>query len=87
MKNQSGHQDVQKEYLESMREVARLVDKIFNPDGKKKIGFVLLAFPFGEKPDARMNYMSNGNRADVLLSMKEFIGRAEGNLKVKEEMQ
>jgi len=34
-------------------------------------GFVVLAFPFG--PDGRMNYVSSGDRADVVRVMYEFI--------------
>lgn len=44
----------------------------------KPFGFALLVFPFGDKPKGRMNYISNAQRADMLIAMKEFIARSEG---------
>jgi hypothetical protein len=39
-------------------------------------GFVIMAFPFGDSL-GRMNYVSNGNRDDVVAAMKEFIKKTE----------
>lgn len=41
-------------------------------------GFALLVFEF-DKP-AAVNYISNAERPDMLLAMKEFIARSEGRM-------
>ncbi len=76
------HDKIQEQWRELLNEVARSLDGGFNPGkyGKdRKWGFVLLLFPFGE-PDARarINYISNAERADMIVAMKEFIARNEG---------
>lgn len=80
MPNTSG--PIQKEQYETMNNVARDLDAIFNgkncPSKKRKWGFALFVFPFGEAPEGRMNYISNSDRQDMLVAMKEFIDRNEG---------
>ena len=81
-----GDKPIQKEYLEMMNELARRLDKMFNGEGPKKTGFVLMVFPFEEfeKGDARCNYISNGaDRKDVVVLMKEMIQRFEGQPEMK----
>lgn len=46
------------------------------PEG---MGFVLLAFELGDKPNRRLNYVSNGNREDIVGVMKEWIRKTEGH--------
>jgi hypothetical protein len=55
-----------------MQKLARLVDSQL-PYGW---GFVVLAFPFGA--GARMNYISNAERADIVRAMYEFIEATKG---------
>ena len=44
----------------------------------RKVGFVLLVFPFGSG-EGRCNYISNGaSRRDIVTMMKEQIARFEG---------
>lgn len=43
----------------------------------KEYGFCLLLFPFGESGDNRMQYISNGNREDIVKAMKEWIKKTE----------
>jgi hypothetical protein len=50
-----------------LQQIARSVDRQL-PYGW---GWIVLAFPFGK--DARINYISNANRADVVRAMYEFI--------------
>ena len=74
---------IQKEQHENMNVIAGMLDDIFNgkdcPKGKKKWGFALLVFPFGEPGDqSRINYISNAERQDMLAALKEFIARNEG---------
>ncbi len=39
------------------------------------VGFALLVFDFGEK--GNLAYVSNADRADMLVAMREFIAKAE----------
>ena len=86
MKNE---QPIEDKYQETMRDIARVLDKALNGSvtkaTEKKTGFVLLMFDFAH--GGRMNYISNAQREDMLLSMKEFIARAEGHISDEEEMQ
>lgn len=61
--------------------LADAMDQILNGDGPRRIGFVLLTFPF-DKPGAKaaslVNYVSNAQRADMLVALKEIVARFEG---------
>ena len=73
------HGPIQEEYHKKMNLLAKELDVLFNGDDKgqhRKIGFMLLVFPFGD--EGRVNYISNGIREDCIVAMKEFIARAEG---------
>lgn len=71
-----------------MNEIARTLDELFNNGAKgndRKIGFVLLAFPFSPPgtiqptDEPRCNYISNGaNRKDMACLMREMAARFEG---------
>jgi hypothetical protein len=70
---------IQREYREIMNTVAGTLDRVFNPAGEpKQIGFVLLMAEFGKTEGGRVNYISNGDRADMIAMMKEWLARAEG---------
>jgi hypothetical protein len=81
-----GDAPIEAEYHEQMAEVCSAIDELFNgkaggPD--RKVGFVLMLFPYGDI-DGRCNYMSNGaDRKDVVVLMKEMIARFEGQPEVK----
>ena len=72
---------IQPEYREQMVGVARALDEAFNGEARgddRKVGFVLLVFPFGSG-EGRCNYISNGaSRRDIVTMMKEQIARFEG---------
>ena len=76
-----GDQAIQPEYKEQMVAIATALDEVFNGEAKgkdKKVGFVMLVFPFGNT-DGRCNYISNGaDRKDIVVMMKEQIKRFEG---------
>lgn len=58
--------------------LAGALDGMLNGGPDRKIGFVLMLFPFGDEP-GRCNYVSNGaDRRDVVTLMKEMIARFEG---------
>lgn len=81
------HQPIQREVREKANELGRFLDEYLNgpklpllpTGGARKWGFALLVFKLGGPTDGdRMNYISNAERADMLVAMKEFIARAEG---------
>lgn len=81
---------ISKEYFEQMNVIAKVLDELFNGDLKgleRKTGFVLLCFPFGEQIDGRINYISNGERSDVVNSLKELLARFQGQIKDNESLQ
>ena len=61
-----------------MRALAGGIDDCLNDEGEKRNGFVLLIFPFGAEVGRRTNYVSNANRRDVIIAMKEIVARLEG---------
>jgi hypothetical protein len=67
-----------KNFLEN---IAKALDELLNDELKgndRKIGFVLLIFPFNSPDMTNVNYISNGNRKDLIIAMKEIIARFEG---------
>ena len=81
---------ISKEYFEQMNALAHAIDELFNGTSKgleRKTGFVLLCFPFGEQIDGRINYISNGERSDVVNSLKEFLARFQGQIKDNENLR
>jgi hypothetical protein len=62
-----------------MNAIAHGLEEFFNPGGEpKKIAFVLLSARFGDIADGRVNYISNGERRDMLAMMHELLARLEG---------
>lgn len=61
-----------------MREIAKSLDQILNPDGERKIGFGLFVFPMDGPEGARTNWVSNADRRDMVCSLKEIVARFEG---------
>ena len=82
-----GDGPIEGQYKEQMIRVMNAVDQVFNGDAKgkdRKVGVLMLVFPFGEVEDGRCNYLSNGaDRKDVVVLMKEQIARFEGQPEMK----
>lgn len=76
-----GDAPVEAQFREQMAAVAETLNELFNGTLKgkdRKVGFVVMVFPYGEH-QGRVNYISNGaNRKDVVVLMKEMIARFEG---------
>jgi hypothetical protein len=72
-----GDAPIQEDYREMMRDIARAIDRFLNEEGEKKIGFIMLMFPFGDAPDQRCNYISNAYRSDVVRLLREQLHRFE----------
>lgn len=70
----------------AMNGVAGGIDEVFNGKSlpgiprQKTVGFVLLTFEFGKTEGGRVNYISNADRADMVVALKEFLARAEGRV-------
>lgn len=80
MTDKLGDGPIEEKHRETMIALATGLDEVLNGDAKgkdRKVGFVLLVFPFGH--DGRANYISNGaNRKDIIALMKHQIARFEG---------
>lgn len=75
-----GDAPIEPRYIEQMNQLARYLDQRFNGLAKgkgKKTGFVLLVFPFGNH-EGRCNYISNAEREDVIVLLKEQLARFQG---------
>lgn len=60
---------------EHANELAKMVEKNI----PENYGFCVLVFPFMNSPEdnGRMQYISNGNREDIVRAMKEWIAKTE----------
>lgn len=66
-------------YTGMMNSLVKMLDGTFNIPGQpKEVGFALLIFKFGEIDRARMNYISNAQREDMLCALKEMVAKMEG---------
>jgi hypothetical protein len=81
-KHQLGDAPISPEYRQKMNDLARSLDRQFNGAARgadRKVGFVLMVFPYGDAAGARCNYISNGaDRRDIVTLMREMIARFEG---------
>lgn len=60
-----------------MNVVAHMLDDIFNGKSpSKRICFTLLITEFDDRAN-RVNYISNGERADVVMMLKQILSRFE----------
>lgn len=79
---------IQADQREMMNFLAETLDQAFNgvapglpglPRSQKKtVGFVLLTANFGKIEGGRVNYISNGEREDMIAMMRECLARLEG---------
>jgi hypothetical protein len=72
------HQPIEFDQRTMMNALAKTVDDFFNPGDTRKIAFVILTARFGDIEEGRVNYISNGERGDIISMMKETIARFEG---------
>lgn len=80
-----GDGPIQSDFREALNAIADVLDETFNGEARgadRKIGFVLLTFPY-DAPAGRANYISNGaDRKDICVMMREQIARFEGQPEV-----
>lgn len=73
-----GDAPIDPKLIEVMNALARGIDHILNGEERpKKNGFVLMVFPL-EEHEGRCNYISNADRKDIVIMLKEQIKRFEG---------
>jgi hypothetical protein len=72
-----GSGPVEEKYQNKMGELARAIDHFFNENTTERTtGFVLMVFPFNDA--GRCNYMSNAEREDVIVLLREQLSHFEG---------
>lgn len=72
-----GDAPIEPGYVREMQDIARALDQVFNGDGQRRTGFVLMVFPYNSS-DGRCNYISNGAaREDIVRLFREQIRRFE----------
>lgn len=73
---------IQPEMRQQMNAIAHALDEVFNgpkqPGVSPRVGFLLLTAEFGRIDDGRVNYISNGRRADMVAMLREVLARFEG---------
>jgi hypothetical protein len=52
---------------------------------ERKYGFGVLIFEFGKIERGRMNWISNAERADMIVALKEMVAQLEGRVQAKGE--
>lgn len=81
--NTLGDAPIEPHLLEVMSALAHVIDEILNgEETPKPNGFLLMVFPF-EGFDGRCNYISNADRRDVVVLLKEQLARFEGQPEVR----
>lgn len=84
-KHTIGDAPIEPEYRELMNKLAKTLDKVLNGNRKgadRKVGFCLMMFNFGDGP-GRCNYISNANRDDVIVLLREQLARFQGQPEMK----
>jgi hypothetical protein len=73
---------IQEQYRAQMNELAHMIDEWLNgpmlPGIPPKLGFLLLVAEFGRIEGGRVNYISNGERRDMIAMLREYLARLEG---------
>lgn len=64
-----------------MNQMARAIDQFLNdPTQPRRLGFILLVAEFGKIEGGRVNYISNGDRADMIAMLREYLACLEGRV-------
>ena len=75
-------EQIDPEYVAHLNGIARFLDNEFKNGGERRVGFVLLMFPFGDEPNGRVNYISNGaDRKEIVVLFKDLIERFTAEMK------
>lgn len=79
---------IEPKHSKSMHAMARVINEQLNgpPGTKPKYGFFLAVFPFYDVK-GRFNYISNANRRDIIVLLKEMTARFEEQPESSERTQ
>lgn len=75
---------IESEFANLMNELAAGLDELLNGPSlpglpkKSQVCFVLLTTRFGDITGGRVNYISNGDRQDIIATLRELLARFEG---------
>lgn len=70
---------IQSGYRQQLNDMAKVIDHTFNGDARPKtVGFAVLLFEFGKLKAGRMNWISNAERKDMIVALKEMVAQLEG---------
>lgn len=75
------HGPIQEAHRAKMNAVAETLDELFNqglPPGSPRVVMVLLTAEAGAVDNGRVNYISTGDRDDMLKMIRELLGRMGG---------
>jgi hypothetical protein len=71
-----------------MQGIASALDTGLNGSARpKRVAFVVLTANFGDFEGGRVNYVSNAERADIIVMLKELLARWEGRYDEAPEMR
>jgi len=68
---------IEKKWLVFLSSMAKAIDKTLNNKKPKEWGFFVAVFPFDTGP-GRFNYISNADRKDIVVLLKEMTAKFEG---------
>lgn len=71
---------IEDRFLATMNVLAQTLDEVFNGSlrgEQRRVGFVLVVSEF-HRVSGRVNYISNGNRADMTAMLTELLARFKG---------
>ncbi len=72
-----------KRHRAKMNQIAHQLDEAFNGAShglERKTGFALLVFDMGMVEAGRMNWISNAQRQDMIVALKEMVAQLEGRV-------
>jgi hypothetical protein len=70
---------VDPKYRDMLNRLAAGIDTAFNGELRpKQVGFCVLLFNFDKIEAGRMNWISNGERKDMIVALKEMVAQLEG---------
>jgi hypothetical protein len=72
-----GSRPIEDEFHHLMNTLAQGLDYMFNKDGEREIGFILMTFKFTDTT-GRCNYISNAHREDVIALLTEQLAYFRG---------
>jgi hypothetical protein len=80
IREKDSHGPIQEAYRKQLNAIASVLDDFFNPTGTEGIVFTVLMARSGDMTGGRVNYISNGDRAEMIEMTEEWLGRVKGSV-------